>query len=441
MRPSIGIAFSLALLISSTVNAQPEPSQGPPPQTARQALIEMFLGYAPDHLEKHLPDVTREAFKNIGATGGQNVLAAFSEVAKQSGNEKDKDKFETFDTGPVLLTAKEIPGGSYDKMEIMVERDDLIGDEDQIELSVRVSRAGKEEGLPFIPRATFSMKNESDIWRLNEIGFAVRLPLADPAFLKSMLERQRTQNEQMTQWSMQSVISAEKSYQSAQGSFACSLSALGNSGKEPGAARRIYLYDQQLASGKKNGYVFAISGCDPSHYQLVAEPAVPDSGQRAFCAEESGIVRASTDGKASTCLSSGEVVEQKPAFIVSSKTATGGVAVAGPGSQGAIASGTPLPAQRVRISQGVSEGLITSKVQPSYPEEARTARIQGSVVLNAVINQTGDVVSVTLVSGHPLLAPAALEAVKQWKYRPYLLNGKPVAVETQVTVNFTLRKE
>jgi protein TonB len=58
-----------------------------------------------------------------------------------------------------------------------------------------------------------------------------------------------------------------------------------------------------------------------------------------------------------------------------------------------------------------------------------------------MINQTGDVVSLDLVSGDPLLAPAAMDAVRQWKYRPYLLNGKAVAVETQITVNFTLTKD
>jgi protein TonB len=67
-----------------------------------------------------------------------------------------------------------------------------------------------------------------------------------------------------------------------------------------------------------------------------------------------------------------------------------------------------------------------------------TARIQGRVVLKVVISKTGDVVSLALVSGDPLLAPAAIDAVKQWKYKPYLLNGNPVEVDTQVTVNFTL---
>jgi protein TonB len=60
------------------------------------------------------------------------------------------------------------------------------------------------------------------------------------------------------------------------------------------------------------------------------------------------------------------------------------------------------------------------------------------VVLRALINQTGDVESLSLVSGHPLLAPAAMDAVKQWKYRPYLLNGKAVAVDTEIQVNFAL---
>ncbi len=94
---------------------------------------------------------------------------------------------------------------------------------------------------------------------------------------------------------------------------------------------------------------------------------------------------------------------------------------------------------RIRVSEGVSERLLVKKVEPQYPEEARHVRIQGSVILNAVIDTRGDVENVTLVSGHPALAPAAVDAVKQWKYKPYLLNGQPVKVETQVTVSFQLR--
>ena len=69
---------------------------------------------------------------------------------------------------------------------------------------------------------------------------------------------------------------------------------------------------------------------------------------------------------------------------------------------------------------------------------ARQARIQGSVLLQAQISKEGTIEHLTLISGHPMLAPAAIEAVKQWRYKPYILNGEPVEVDTQITVNFTL---
>jgi protein TonB len=94
--------------------------------------------------------------------------------------------------------------------------------------------------------------------------------------------------------------------------------------------------------------------------------------------------------------------------------------------------------QRVRVSSGVSTGLLIRKVQPTYPQLAKQARIQGSVVLQAEISKDGTIQNLQLISGHPMLAPAAIEAVKQWRYKPYLLNGEPVAVETQVVVNFSL---
>ena len=111
---------------------------------------------------------------------------------------------------------------------------------------------------------------------------------------------------------------------------------------------------------------------------------------------------------------------------------------------GSVLSSTPTVAphiatpQRVRVSSGVSSGLLIRKVNPTYPPLARQARIQGTVILQAQISKDGSIENLTLVSGHPMLAPAAIEAVKQWKYKPYLLNGEPVEVDTQVQVNFTL---
>jgi protein TonB len=95
---------------------------------------------------------------------------------------------------------------------------------------------------------------------------------------------------------------------------------------------------------------------------------------------------------------------------------------------------------RVRVSSGVMQGLVVKKVPPQYPPDAKDQRIQGVVVLQVNIDKEGNVANTELVSGHPLLAPPAIEAVKQWKYRPYLLNGEPIDVVTQVLVNFTLAK-
>jgi protein TonB len=97
-----------------------------------------------------------------------------------------------------------------------------------------------------------------------------------------------------------------------------------------------------------------------------------------------------------------------------------------------------LSPPQVRVSQGVSQGLLVSRVDPVYPEQAKQAGIQGTVVLSAIISADGSVKSLRLVSGHPALTSAAIDAVKQWKYRPYLLNGRPVDYETTVTVKFTL---
>ena len=84
------------------------------------------------------------------------------------------------------------------------------------------------------------------------------------------------------------------------------------------------------------------------------------------------------------------------------------------------------------------EGNLVYRIQPEYPALARQARVQGTVVLRAVISREGAIENLQVLSGHPLLVKAAMEAVRQWRYRPYVLNGEPVEVETQVTVNFIL---
>jgi TonB family protein len=98
-------------------------------------------------------------------------------------------------------------------------------------------------------------------------------------------------------------------------------------------------------------------------------------------------------------------------------------------------SGAP---SRIRVGANVQQANLVSQVPPVYPPLARQAKIEGVVRLSAIIDKEGLVAHLEVISGHPLLVPAALEAVKQWVYKPTLLNGQPVEVATQLDVNFTL---
>lgn len=95
--------------------------------------------------------------------------------------------------------------------------------------------------------------------------------------------------------------------------------------------------------------------------------------------------------------------------------------------------------RRVPISR-LDPGMLIKQVQPIYPRPAQAARIEGTVLLAAVIDTQGRITQLRALSGHPFLIPAAISAVQEWRYRPYILNGQAVEVETQVSVIFTLQK-
>lgn len=98
----------------------------------------------------------------------------------------------------------------------------------------------------------------------------------------------------------------------------------------------------------------------------------------------------------------------------------------------------PQPAQQLKVSQGVSQGLLIKSVEPVYPPLARQLRIQGAVELLANIGKDGSITRIKLLSGDSALSGAALDAVKKWKYKPYYLNDQPVEIQTQITVKFKL---
>jgi protein TonB len=131
-----------------------------------------------------------------------------------------------------------------------------------------------------------------------------------------------------------------------------------------------------------------------------------------------------------------------PPDVINNAGATGGVfgGIPGQGMVAAVAPPPPKPAAPTRVKQGgnVTAASILNQTRPLYPALARQARIQGNVVLHAIIDKDGKVAQLEVISGHPLLVQSALDAVKQWRYKPTLLNGDPVEVDTTITVTFTM---
>jgi protein TonB len=137
---------------------------------------------------------------------------------------------------------------------------------------------------------------------------------------------------------------------------------------------------------------------------------------------------------------------------VQPSTGVAGMAGMGSGSAGGVAGmsalglgnpppvvqrAAPKPTGPVRVSSGTVAGMAISQPQPTYPPIARAAHVQGTVVLHAIISKSGTIEKLTVVSGPPMLTASAMDAVSRWRYKPYLLNGDPVEVETTINVNFT----
>jgi protein TonB len=114
-----------------------------------------------------------------------------------------------------------------------------------------------------------------------------------------------------------------------------------------------------------------------------------------------------------------------------------------------VSFATPQPPQdgaalqqqpgRVRVGADVAQAQLVKKVNPVYPADARAARVQASVILQIVISTDGKVIDLVVLSGHPMLNQSAIDAVSQWEYSPFLLNGKPVEVVTTVTVTYSFQ--
>jgi type IV pilus assembly protein PilA len=307
------------------------------PQTARQALLEMFFSKTPRTFEKHLPQATRAALRKAGTTSGASMLNGFSALTSQL--TARGQQLQTFEAGPTLVLMED--SVAHSKFEILVERDDLRGDEDEIELSFHASKDGETQTAGGKFRLTLTMKQEAASWRLNEVSFTVGVSLTDPQFLKAITTNMRaaatstgiseapasgpptmTTNSAMTSVNEAAAVGGVRTLNTAEISYAatfpgrgftCALSDLGGMGAGSGPTEhQAMMIDPRLAGGRKNGYVFALSGCDgtpASRYSITAVPADPSSGTRAFCSDESAVIRFSADGKANSCLSIGKPLQ------------------------------------------------------------------------------------------------------------------------------------
>ncbi len=161
-----GIIAGSVSLLAQTPTPTPTP---PPPQSARQALLEMFLGKGENDFTKHLPEAAHQALIHKGDSPETNIILKISTIGRQmvAGGER----LESFETGPNLLISEQNDG--HEKYEIAVEHDSLLGEDDEIEVSIHYYKDGQLHSLPVLPRLIFTLRQEKEIWRLTEVTAAV----------------------------------------------------------------------------------------------------------------------------------------------------------------------------------------------------------------------------------------------------------------------------
>jgi hypothetical protein len=292
------------------------------PQTGRQALLEMFFSKEPGTFVKHLPAATRTALEQSGAMA---TLQSYSLLMSQM--QTQQQNFQTFEAGSVLLSGEDPKTGQ--KLEITVEKDVARGDRDDIVLTFLVFKNGQPQRTPYMPEVTFSMKQQAQVWKLDEISLTIHLPLTDPDLLKAFAEgmkkqtaaraavAQRTESpasnavsDEMIQAEMRTILAAETTYLATYPAvgYTCSLSDLDGFGGGERNEHQAMLINSGLASGKRYGYVFTLSACGTNPatgFHLTAVPTANPLGRKAFCADQSGVIRSANDGNPALCQPTG----------------------------------------------------------------------------------------------------------------------------------------
>jgi len=344
-------AFVLALILLSFTILRAQQQPPAPPQTARQALIEMVTG-GEKGLTRHLTVETQEGFLKEGNASAKALPMTMASAIAEAGSD-----FQSFDSGPVLFSV--VDTKAQTKVEIRVDGDDLSGNEDTLQISYHAFRDGEEQtddvGL-LASQFQVSLKQQENIWRLNEITVTARFPVGKPEFLKKLLggaavgvvggaaygarsevhvSLDRDKDSPATGPVQTYALPPEQVVNMlglAEGAFAgghpekgftCSLSELAETSSAWGV-------DPQVATGSYNGYKFTLAGCEGNpagSFQVIAEPVGPVAGLKAFCSDATHNVRAADDGRGSTCLTSGKVFKAEALGWTSSTLTTTEVVV------------------------------------------------------------------------------------------------------------------
>lgn len=222
------------------------------------------------------------------------------------------EHIETFEAGPNILVTEQNNG--VERMEVFVEHDTLMGETDEIELSIHYYKNGQQVSLPVVPRLTFSLQEEKDVWRLTEITAAAHIPLTDPDYLRGLRKQQDESNEGTAQHRLNMMAAAENAYAAKHPDrgYACTLATLAAQDPNGGSAEGASFYLPGQGNEEWNGYRFTFSGCEGtpvSKYRITAVPVDPDSEMKTFCADESGKTKFVKSGKPSTCFSRGQSVD------------------------------------------------------------------------------------------------------------------------------------
>jgi len=313
---SLRTAAFLLVVFGSTFLFSQTQAPPPPPQTPRQALIEMISG-GQEGAMKHLTVEMQKSLQGDGKNNSVAQLATFDQIKAASSD------FQVFETGQVLISANDPKNN--EKFEVHVDSDDLSGDTDNMDISFHQFRDGVEQDIPYaamLSRFTVGMKKQENIWRLNEISINIKVPVGDPKLLEKFGNGMPTgmgggkiggsadgKSEKPRDFSPRQATElvgmAEMTFARIHPEigFTCTLADL--------AKPNMLNLDPRIFSGEPyHGYKFSLSGCQdkPSgSFHLTAEPVSPAPKAKAFCTDATNNVRSSDDGLGSSCLASGKL--------------------------------------------------------------------------------------------------------------------------------------